>query len=141
MIYLLQASNPTKETPLLVFVIQLMELSGRATSILTKNDDTNTSNHYRETFSQHISNIFNQFKLHNKGCVTLQCFTAIAPYRSMHDDICMICYIAMDTESNIVIVPFHKQWSINGNVWGFQCFNQGTKPKSPKTKLLAQLES
>ena len=110
-INLLQASNPTKATPLSVIVLHLMELSGRAASILTKNENTNKSS-YRETPSQHISNVFDRFQMHNKECVTLQFFTAISPFASMHDD---ICYMAMDTKSNIVIVPFHKQWTFNGS--------------------------
>ncbi|AES69533.1 cation/H(+) symporter 13 [Medicago truncatula] len=114
MINLLQVTNPTNTTPLSVFVLHLMELSGRAASILTKNESTKfKSRSFKENSSQHISNVFNQFLLHNQGCVTLQLFTAIAPYASMHDD---ICYMAMDTKSNILIVPFHKQWSMNGNI-------------------------
>ena len=106
MINLLQASNPTNVTPISIFVLHLIELSGRAISTLTKNKSTNKS-------SQHIKNAFDQFQMHNRGCVMLQYFNAITPYLSMHDD---ICYMAMDSKSNIVIMPFHKQWSINGNV-------------------------
>lgn len=104
-INLLQASNPTKATPLSVFVLHLMELSGRAASTLQKAGRTNKSSH-------HINNVFGQFQMHNKGCVMLQCFTSITPYASMHDD---ICFMSMDSKSNIVIMPFHKQWSIDGN--------------------------
>ncbi|XP_027337485.1 cation/H(+) antiporter 14-like [Abrus precatorius] len=124
-INLLQASNPTEATPLSIFALHLMELSGRATSVLTKTENTNKS-------SQHIYNVFDQFEQHNKGCITLQCFTAIAPYASMHDD---ICYIAMDTKSNIVIMPFHKQWSIDGNVEfsnsSIRTLNQKVLKKAP----------
>jgi hypothetical protein len=116
MINLLQATNPTNTTPLSIYVLHLMELKGRAASILTKNEYNNKSyrsNSYKETSTQRISNVFNQFLFHNEGSVALQFFTAIAPYASMHDD---ICYMAMDTKSNIIIVPFHKQLSMNGNV-------------------------
>lgn len=128
---LLQVSNPTKATPLSVFVLHLMELHGRATSILTGNKITNHSSH-EEISSQHISNVFDQFQQHNKGYVTLKFFTAIAPYSSMHDD---ICYMAMDTKSNIVIMPFHKQWSIDGNPHTFNAstrtLNQNVLKKAP----------
>ncbi|TKY47213.1 Cation/H(+) antiporter 14 [Spatholobus suberectus] len=124
-INLLQASNPTKATPLSVFVLHLMELSGRAIPTLTKNEGTDKS-------SQHINNVFDQFQMHNKGCVMLQCFTAITPYASMHDD---ICYMAMDSKSNIVIMPFHKQWSIDGNVefsnTSIRLLNQKVLKKAP----------
>lgn len=136
MINLLQASNPTNTTPLSIFVLHLMELSGRAASILRKNDYTNNndkSHSYKEiSTSEHINNVFNQFLLHNQGCVTLQCFTAIAPYTSMHDD---ICYMAMDTKSNLVIVPYHKQWSMDQNFEvsnaSIRTLNQKALNKSP----------
>ncbi|XP_061341677.1 cation/H(+) antiporter 14-like [Gastrolobium bilobum] len=131
-INLLQASNPIKATPLSVFVLHLMELSGRAFSILTKNEDTNKSHSYKESSSQHISNAFDQFQLHNKEGVKLQFFTVIAPYASMHDD---ICYMAMDTKSDMVIVPFHKQWSIHGNfevpIASVRTLNQKVLRKAP----------
>ncbi|KAJ1384521.1 Sodium/solute symporter superfamily [Sesbania bispinosa] len=79
-------------------------------------------------------NIFNTLLTvkHNEGCVMLHSFTSIAPYASMHDD---ICYMAMDSESNIVIVPFHKQWSINGNVTvcnaSIRTLNQKVLNKAP----------
>ncbi|KAH1153372.1 hypothetical protein AAZX31_18G056200 [Glycine max] len=124
-INLLQASNPTKATPISVFVIHLMELSGRAISTLTKSKSTNKS-------SQHIKNVFDQFQMHNKEGVMLQCFTAITPYVSMHDD---ICYMAMDSKSNIVIMPFHKQWSMDGNVEysnaSIRILNQNVLKKAP----------
>ncbi|KAI5408490.1 cation/H(+) antiporter 14 [Lathyrus oleraceus] len=113
MIDLLQATNPTNTSPISVFVLHLMELSGRAASISTKNEYAHKSNYYKDTSTQTISNVFNKFLLHNKECITLKLFTAIAPHASMHDD---ICYMAMDTKSNIVIVPFHRQWSMNGTV-------------------------
>ncbi|OIV95188.1 hypothetical protein TanjilG_21578 [Lupinus angustifolius] len=130
-INLLQVSNPTKATPLSVFVLHLMELSGRASSILTKNKITNHSP-YTETSSKPISNVFDQFEKHNKGCVTLQFFTSITPYASMHDD---ICYMAMDTKSSIVIVPFHKQWTADGNSHiynnSIRILNQNVLKKAP----------
>ncbi|KAL5077136.1 hypothetical protein RYX36_016120 [Vicia faba] len=114
MINLLQATKPTNTSPISVFVLHLMQLSGRSASINIKNEYArNKSNSYKHASTQTISNVFNTLLLHNKECVTLKVFTAIAPYASMHDD---ICYMAMDTKSNILIVPFHKQWSMNGNV-------------------------
>ncbi|CAL0334961.1 unnamed protein product [Lupinus luteus] len=131
-INLLQVSNPTKATPISVFVLHLMELSGRATSILTKNNIANRSFDDETDSSQPISNVFDQFEQHNKGCITLQFFTAITPYSSMHDD---ICYMAMDTKSNIIIVPFHMQWTIDGKAHIFNAslrtLNQNVLKNAP----------
>jgi len=119
-INLLQASNPTKATPLSVFALHLIELTGRATSILTRNKNTTNKS------SQHIKNVFDQFQLHNKGCVTLQCFVSIAPYASMHDD---VCNMAMDTKSNIVILPFHENFEFSNA--SIRTLNQKVLKKAP----------
>ncbi|RDX59862.1 Cation/H(+) antiporter 14, partial [Mucuna pruriens] len=124
-INLLQASNPTNATPLSILVLHLMDLLGRAVATLKRHENTGNS-------SEHIHNVFDQFRMHNKGCVMLQCFTAITPYVSMHDD---ICYMAMDSKSNIVIMPFHKQWSIDGTVESsnssIRILNQKVLKKAP----------
>ncbi|XP_057450797.1 cation/H(+) antiporter 14-like isoform X1 [Lotus japonicus] len=132
LINLLQVSGPSKATPLSVFVLHLMELSGRAAPILTKNENTDKSHPNGDSSSQQINNVFDQFQQHNKGSVSLECFTTIAPFSSMHND---VCYIAMNTKCHVVIMPFHKQWSINGNVEisnaSIRTLNQKVLSKSP----------
>ncbi|KAK7387274.1 hypothetical protein VNO78_27945 [Psophocarpus tetragonolobus] len=125
-INLLQASNPTMAKPLMVVVLYLIQLSGSLISTLTKNKITHKPS------QQHMNNVFDKFQEHNKGCVMLQCFTTITPYVSMHDD---ICYTAMNSKSNIVIMPFHKQWSIDGDVGycnaSIRILNQNVLNKAP----------
>ncbi|CAL5386341.1 unnamed protein product [Camellia sinensis] len=111
-INLLEASNPTKQSPISVFVLNLLELKGRAAAILVPNYRrgklvTTAGN------SKHIANAFTYYAQHNQGRVTLQHFTAVAPFASMHDDVCML---ALDKGVTIVIVPFHKHWTIDGTV-------------------------
>lgn len=43
----------------------------------------------------------------------MQHYTSIAPYVSMHDD---VCTLAMEKRITIIILPFHKQWAIDGTV-------------------------
>jgi len=121
-INLLQASNPTEATPLSVFVLHLVELSGTAIPTLTS---ANKSSH-------RIYNVFEQFQMHNNGCVWLNFFTANTLSVGMADD---VCSIAMESMSNIVIMPFHKQWSSNGNIEyshaSIRTLNQNVLNKAP----------
>lgn len=110
-INLLQALNPTRIRPITVFTLNLMELTGRATAVLVPNFGRD-KNIYCGLSSQ-IINVFTYFSHRNQGFITVQHFTAIAPYESMHDD---ICTIAVDKNAHIIIVPFHKQWAIDGRV-------------------------
>ncbi|GAB2277665.1 hypothetical protein Dimus_012370 [Dionaea muscipula] len=103
MIDLLNASNPTRESPVCVFVLQLMELVGHRKAILAPQNVPTLNRSY----SQCIVNAFTIFEKQNQDHVKVHHFMGIAPYATMHND---ICSIAHDRRVNIVIVPFHKQW-------------------------------
>ncbi|GFZ01718.1 cation/hydrogen exchanger 14 [Actinidia rufa] len=70
--------------------------------------------------------------LENQGRIFLQHLTAVAPYSSMHDD---VCTLALDQGVTIVIVPFHKQWTIDGTVGAISpsiwTVNQNVMNKAP----------
>nr|XP_016450233.1 PREDICTED: cation/H(+) antiporter 14-like [Nicotiana tabacum] len=112
---LLKASNPSRRRPISVFVLNLMELKGSAAALLvpTHNRRGKAKLKSLPSRAEHISNAFNIFAHRNQGSVAVQHFTSIVPYATMHDD---ICTIAMEKGVNIVIVPFHKQWAIDGTV-------------------------
>src|ERR1044072_6947270 len=74
MIDLLQVCKHSKNTPFSVFVLHLMELSGRTDSILTKDEIFNKSSAHEEAFSKRIHNAFDQFQRHDKENVVLECF-------------------------------------------------------------------
>ncbi|KAL8548987.1 hypothetical protein ACS0TY_008034 [Phlomoides rotata] len=130
-INLLEASAPMKNQPIAVFVLSLMELKGRAASVLEstgKNKFLTTT----RSWSKHAVNAFDSFAHRYLGSVVVRHFTSIAPYASMHDD---ICTLAADQVTNIVIVPFHKQWGIDGNVGApspsIRMVNQNVMTKAP----------
>ncbi|KAF8397183.1 hypothetical protein HHK36_016090 [Tetracentron sinense] len=104
-IKLLELSNPNRASPICVSVLHLRELTARVSAILIQGNSKLSGN------SIPIVNAFEYYAQHNQGHVTVQHFTAISPYASMHDD---ICTLALDQRTSIVIVPFHKQWSFNG---------------------------
>ncbi|KAL3517999.1 hypothetical protein ACH5RR_020588 [Cinchona calisaya] len=130
-INLLEASNPSRNMPISVFILNLMELSGRAAAVLERNVYRGKLTSMRSR-SEHIAKAFNYFAHKNEGIMTLQHFTSIAPYASMHVD---ICAIASDIRANILILPFHKVWEIDGtigsNLPAIRTVNQNVIEKSP----------
>ncbi|KAK9279114.1 hypothetical protein L1049_012789 [Liquidambar formosana] len=109
-IKLIEASNPTRGNPLSISVLQLMELAGRAAAILAPHHQLNITP-YEKTRYEQIVNAFNYFERRSPANVMVQHFIAIAPYASMHND---ICTLALDKMTSIIILPFHKQWAIDG---------------------------
>lgn len=108
---LLEASNSTRFTPISVFVLHLMELTASTSAILVPHH--HHLHNSPSNASDHVVGAFNQFEQHHHGSVVVQHFTAVSPYASMHND---ICSLALDKRTTIVIVPFHKQWAIDGRL-------------------------
>lgn len=111
-IHLLGASNPTKQSPLLVFAIHLVELTGRATAMLIVHGQCKASSAKAKVQTDHIINAFDKFESQNNG-VTVHSLTAVSPYATMHDD---ICGIAAEKHVHLIIVPFHKQPTLDGGL-------------------------
>ncbi|XP_048139891.1 cation/H(+) antiporter 14-like [Rhodamnia argentea] len=110
---LLEASHPTPHSPIAVFVLHLRELQGRSASMLAPHRHQLHKSASKATSYDHIVNVFQYYEEHNCGSVVVQHFTAVSPYASIHNDICML---ASDKRTNLVIVPFHKTWAIDGSM-------------------------
>ncbi|KAF8402548.1 hypothetical protein HHK36_010633 [Tetracentron sinense] len=111
-INLLEASNPTRESPLLIYVLHLIELLGRASPVLVAHQkDRMRSSHPNR--SEHIINAFRLYERQNKETVSVYPYTAVSPYGTMHSD---ISGLALDKNATLVIVPFHKQWTMGGTI-------------------------
>ncbi|KAK9998427.1 hypothetical protein SO802_018030 [Lithocarpus litseifolius] len=129
---LIEVSNPTTENPIFVCVLQLVEITGRAASILVKLDKQNNLLASNLDYSGQISNAFDHYENYSEGSVKIQNFKAIAPCASMHDD---ICTLAVDQKTSIIIVPFHKTWAIDGtaeaNIPFLRTVNKNVLKKAP----------
>lgn len=137
LINLLDISCPGRHRPLSVSVITLSELKGRADALLLSGTSSahgkkanSMLKNSRSTNSDRIANAFDAFRLRNHAAVEL--FASVSPYASMHDD---ICTIALEKGANIVIVPFHKMVSFNGEIAGnspaIRMVNQNVLQKAP----------
>ncbi|KAH7654157.1 Adenine nucleotide alpha hydrolases-like protein [Dioscorea alata] len=126
MISLLEISSPMKRSPIFVYVLHLIELTGRATSmlLLTSKVDAghhsgkdssmySQGNHSRlQTQSEQIMNAFESYE-QQAGGVSVQPLTALSPYSTMHED---VCRIAEEKRVNLIILPFHKHPTVDGDV-------------------------
>lgn len=113
---LLQLSNPTKQSPLNVFAIHLVELTGRTTaSLLILNDESkpiaNFSDRVRAE-SEQIAETFEAMEVNNNALL-VQTITAVSPYATMHED---ICTLAEDKRVSFILLPYHKSLTSDGRL-------------------------
>ncbi|KAF5750772.1 cation/H(+) antiporter 27-like [Tripterygium wilfordii] len=103
LITILEASNPTRENPIGVYVLNLEGLVGTALPLLIQHNYESSSQPHKQTKTHHIFNAFRQYEFRNQGLVMVQCFTAIAPSTTMHED---VCSMALEKCASLVIIPF-----------------------------------
>ncbi|RCV30312.1 hypothetical protein SETIT_6G084500v2 [Setaria italica] len=115
MLALLDASSPTPVSPVAVYLLHLAPLAGLTTSVLRsfKHGDRNCVPS-GGTHSERIVNAFQLFvQQRPPGSASLLPYVCIAPYATMHDD---VCEIALEKRANLIVVPFHQRLAIDGSV-------------------------
>ncbi|CAL5204354.1 unnamed protein product [Lathyrus oleraceus] len=134
MINLLEASNPTKKSPICLYMLHLVELSGRTSAMLIVHNSAKpeqTAINRTEAQSDHIINAFKNYE-QNTSFVFVQPLTAVSPYSTMHDD---ICNLAQDKHVSLIILPFHKQQTVDGGMeptnMSFRTINQNVLANAP----------
>nr|GMD99964.1 cation/H(+) antiporter 15-like [Ipomoea batatas] len=134
-INLLEATNPTKRSPICVYVCHLVELTGRASAMLIVHNNRNANRqplNCTQAQSDHIINAFENFEQHADGGVSVQPHTVMSPYSTMHED---ICSFAEDKRVAIVIIPFHKQQTVDGGMEStnpaYRAINQNVLANAP----------
>ncbi|KAL3639033.1 Cation/H(+) antiporter 15 [Castilleja foliolosa] len=133
-ISLLEASHPTKRSPIYAYVLHLVELTGRASAMLIVHNTRKSGRpalNRTQAQSDHIINAFENFEQHS-GFVSVNPLTAISPYSTMHED---ICNVAEDKRAALIIVPFHKQQTVDGGMEAtnpaFRTINQNVLANAP----------
>ncbi|XP_050231414.1 cation/H(+) antiporter 15-like [Mercurialis annua] len=101
MINLLDCSNATNESPLSVFALHLVELTGRASAMLIVHSPGKSR---RSGYSEQIVSSLETYSNLNEH-VSIHPLTALSPFSTMHED---ICSLAEDKEVGFLILPFHK---------------------------------
>lgn len=107
---LLEAAGPSSHSPICVYLLHLIQLVGRADAILINYKLQGSA---PISDSDHIVNAFKLFeKQFDSGCIWVLPYICISPYISMHDD---VCSLALDKNTTLVILPFHKRVIPSGN--------------------------
>ena len=124
-INLLEISHAPPETHISVIGIALVELEGRRQPMLIPHEASRTER-TNTTGSDLIINALTHYELQSEGSASVEAFTCISPFEITHND---ICRVAIDKRATIVIVPFHKQWAIDGSI---ESVNRGIKAMNLK---------
>ena len=112
----LEASYPSKESPMAVYALHLLELAGRAHPQLIDHQLGQKST--GEGRAQKMIDILASFEQQYAGAVAIQQFTAMSLTKFMHHD---ICTLAFNKLASMIILPFHRKWNQQGKVvFGFQ---------------------
>ncbi|KAJ4830690.1 hypothetical protein Tsubulata_028406 [Turnera subulata] len=102
-INILNATNPSRESPIAVYVLNLKEsVAGTLPFFITHKLRRTSATKTKET--DRIINAFFQFEQQNYSLLSVQCFTSIGVYQTMHDD---ICTMALEKMTSLVLIPFH----------------------------------
>ncbi|KAH9618847.1 hypothetical protein KSS87_010149 [Heliosperma pusillum] len=108
---LVAESNPTMAKPMLVDVLQLLRLTGRAQPIFI---DHNIQQ--RKSCNQFEDFIwaFNSFKqAYSSKALSMNFFTIVSPSTAMHED---VCTLALNNLSSLIVLPFHRKLSSEGHM-------------------------
>ena len=114
-INLIEATHPTRKSPICAYVLHLVELTGRASAMLVVHADRKSGRpalNKTQAQTDHIITAFQNFEEH-VDCVSVQPLTAISPYSTMHED---ICSLAEEKRVSLIIIPFHKQQTVDGEM-------------------------
>lgn len=111
-IHLLRTSNAKPRSPIAVFGMQLVELVGRAATMMVVHNSRRAGPRNPslvEVQADQIITAFDNYELRSEGVVT-QVITARCPYTTMDED---ICTVARDRRASFLILPFHKEQNMD----------------------------
>ncbi|KAL5074771.1 hypothetical protein RYX36_013755 [Vicia faba] len=106
----LNLCSPAPNNALIADVVHVMELIGRTTPIFIAHrlQQKMGSTH---NYSGELVVTFDLFERDHAGSATTNTYTAISPQTFMQDD---VCYLALDKNAAIIILPFHIRWTQEG---------------------------
>ncbi|KAF5206477.1 Cation/H(+) antiporter [Thalictrum thalictroides] len=127
MVHLLKAINPTKETPIYFNIIHFVELVGRATPHLISHT-VHRQLPAAAAVSKQIVNVFKRYEENNKDSITINPYTVVSHYPSMHNNVCML---ALNKRTTLIILPYHKNLATGCIDSGIKTVNCGVLENSP----------
>ncbi|GFP81127.1 cation/H(+) antiporter 15 [Phtheirospermum japonicum] len=114
-INLLRTSNASPRSPITVYALQLVELVGRASTMLVAHSSRKAGPRNPsqiEAQADQIIAAFDNYELRSEGVIT-HTYTARSAFAAMDED---ICNVARDKRAALIILPFHRQQTIDGDM-------------------------
>ncbi|KAI4299304.1 hypothetical protein L6164_032773 [Bauhinia variegata] len=116
MINLLETCNATRVSPLHVFALHLVELTGRTTSILAAHMDQSTSHRGSQSLTKSkadFESITCSFKTfaEEHDAAKVEILSALSSYETIHED---IHNYAEEKCTALILLPFYKQTTTDG---------------------------
>ncbi|KAG7560751.1 Cation/H+ exchanger [Arabidopsis thaliana x Arabidopsis arenosa] len=113
LISLVESIRTTKILQLKLFVMHLMELTERSSSIImvqrARKNGLPFVHRYRH--GERHSSVIGGFEAYRQlGRVAVRPITAVSPLPTMHED---ICHMAETKRVTMIILPFHKRWNVD----------------------------
>ncbi|XP_058787630.1 cation/H(+) antiporter 15-like isoform X1 [Vicia villosa] len=112
MFNIIEASCASIESNVTVIALLLIEILGRSRPILVAHQPHDTLQTTR-CYSAPLDKALKQYTQLNEGYAYEESFTSVSDFDTIHED---ICRISLDRIANILIMPFHKKWEIDGTV-------------------------
>ncbi|XP_062095666.1 cation/H(+) antiporter 20-like [Humulus lupulus] len=137
LISLVESTRSTKKSILKLFIMHLVELTERSSSIIMVQRVRKNGLPFFNVFGrgQWHSRVAGAFQTYGQlGRVSVRPTTAISPLSTMHQD---ICHVAEEKRVTMIILPFHKQWngadeeSLENMGHGWRGVNQMVLKNSP----------
>ncbi|XP_027350391.1 cation/H(+) antiporter 20 isoform X2 [Abrus precatorius] len=109
----IESIRSTKKSFLKLFMMHLVELTERSSSIILvqrarRNGFPFFSRFHRDEWHDRLAGAFQGYS--QLGQVTVRSTTAISSLSTMHED---ICHVAEEKWVTMIILPFHKQWRVD----------------------------
>lgn len=115
MLSVVEAANATKRSPIFLYALHLVELTGRFSAMLivpnTRRSGRPAVSHTQAQSDHTVAALefFEQFSPE----VSVQPLTAISPYATMHEG---ICAHAKDKHVALILIHFHKELTVDGSM-------------------------
>ena len=107
MISLLEAFNPSKDSPVACNVLHLIELVGQATPMFISHQ-LQKPELGSISCSDSVITSFRRFQQKICEYISLDIFTSVSMTKHMHED---ICWVALSRNMSLILLPFHRTWS------------------------------
>ncbi|WZZ56825.1 hypothetical protein YC2023_056932 [Brassica napus] len=109
MINLLEAFNPSKDSPMACSVLHLIALVGQATPTFISHQ-LQKPELGSISCSDNVITSFRRFQQKIYQYTSLDIFTSVSMTKHMHED---ICWLALSKSMTLILLPFHRTWSVD----------------------------